>query len=210
MTFDLFAALAAGYLIGGIPTAEIVARRRGASIFAVGSGNMGAMNVARHLGIVSGVLVLLADVGKGAAATALGMWMADATGATTLTALALPLAAGSTAVIGHAWSPFVGFRGGKALATGFGVSLPLYPVGGLYGLVLLVALALILRRAHAAAILMLLLYPFVVLAALYRQGTPEAEAFTIFTGVVLLVIVSLVKHLRSRDAAPPTHRARDL
>lgn len=205
MTFDLFAALAAGYLIGGVPTAEIVARRRGASIFEVGSGNMGAMNAFRHIGWVPGILVVAVDIAKGAAATGLGLWMAGAVEAGPLAGVALALVAGFGAVLGHAWSPYVRFRGGKALATGFGVSLPLYPVGGAFGLMLLVALALIVRRATPATIVMLTLYPFVVLLTLFRQGVPAQVPFAVFTGVVSIVLISLIKHLRI--ARRDTHQA---
>lgn len=196
--FDLFAALAAGYLLGGIPTAELIARLRGTSIFTVGSGNMGAMNTARHLGAARGVLVLAIDLAKGAAATALGLWMAGVVGAGTLAGLTLALVAGLGAVAGHAWSPYVRFRGGKALATLLGVSLPLYPLAGLFGLMLMVALLLLLRRATPAAMLALGLYPFVVLFTLFRQGVPEGVAFAVFTGVVPMAVISLVKHVQAR------------
>lgn len=195
MTLDVVAALAIGYLLGGIPFAEIVARLRGTSIFVVGSGNMGAMNATRHLGVPAGIAVFVGDVGKGALATLAGLWMAGATGAPPLAGVALPLASGIGAVVGHAWSPYLKFRGGKALATMFGVSLPLYPLGGAYGLVLLVALVLLLRRTTVASIATLAVYPFLVLLTLLRQGLPGPVVFAVFTGVVPLAIVAIVKHL---------------
>src|SRR5690606_17201736 len=69
-------ALAAGYLLGALPTAYLVAKARGVNVFAVGSGSMGAMNTARNLGVGAGLLVLAVDVGKGALATYLGTLMA--------------------------------------------------------------------------------------------------------------------------------------
>ena len=192
---DLLAALAAGYLIGGLPTADLVARLRGTSIFAVGSGNMGAMNTARHLGWTLGAVVLVVDVGKGAAATALGLWMARSLAVDPTAGLALALLAGIGAVLGHAWSPYARFRGGKALATMFGASLPLYPLGGAYGLVLLLALVLVLRRVTLASVLTLGLYPFVVLAAALRLGATQDVGFALFTGVVPLAAVSALKHV---------------
>ena len=192
---DLLAALSAGYLIGGLPTADLVARFRGTTIFAVGSGNMGAMNTARHLGWMLGAVVLVVDLGKGAAATAVGLWMAVALPVDGEAGLALALLAGVGAVLGHAWSPYVRFRGGKALATTFGASLPLYPLGGAYGVALLLALTLILRRVTLASVIALGLYPFVVLAAALRLGATQDVAFALFTGVVPLSAVSVLKHV---------------
>lgn len=195
MTLGLVAALAAGYLLGGIPFAEIVARLRGISIFDIGSGNMGAMNTIRHLGVGAGIAVFVGDVAKGSAATLIGLWMASVTGLSPLAGLALPLAAGLGAVVGHAWSPYAGLRGGKALATMFGLSLPLYPIGGAYGLILLVALVLLLRRTTLATIITLGLYPLLVVLSLQRQNIPAEVVFAVFTGVVPLAAIAILKHV---------------
>lgn len=198
----VLAASVLGYLLGAIPSAALAARLRGRRIFDVGSGNMGAMNTARNLGAALGVAVLLADVGKGAAATALGLAMAGAAGIEGDARTIVALAAGLGAVVGHAWSVYVGWRGGKALATILGVSLPLYPWGGLAGLALIVALVLMTRRAHLAAIVTLVAHPFLVAAAALRTGEPLETAFLLFTGVVPLSLVSLVKHRRRARDAP--------
>lgn len=201
MIFELLAAFAAGYFVGGVPVAAIVARLAGHDIFRVGSGNMGAMNAARNLGWTLGVAVFLLDVLKGAAASLLGGWMGQAAGVDA--SLATPLAAGVGAVAGHAWSPYVRFRGGKALATAFGMALPVVPWAGVAGLTLMVALVLLLRRATLAAMLALALYPPLTGAVLLRAGRPEEQAFTAVTAAILVAVVSLIKHvqaLRRRDA----------
>lgn len=202
MGAELFAALAAGYLLGGAPTAEILARLRGSSIFAIGSGNMGAMNTARHLGPLLGFVVLVVDVGKGAAASALGAWVGPLVGAD---AVGPALAAGVGAVAGHAWSPYVRFRGGKALATMLGVSLPLYPAGGLAGLTLILVLLLLLRRTTAATIATLVLYPAVVLLAHERyplSAEVAAHDLAVVGSAIVVSGISIAKHvlaLRSRQ-----------
>lgn len=194
------AALAVGYLLGSVPTAALVARARGQDVFRLGSGNMGAMNTARNLSLGWGVIVLLLDVGKGALATYLGLLMASATAAALQLAPspAVPLAAGLGAVLGHAFSMFVRFRGGKALATTLGVSLPYYPAVGLAGLVLIVALYLITRRAGAAAVVTMLAYPALAFLALERLGWPRDETFAVVTGVLPIVAIVLLKHLLAR------------
>lgn len=200
--FDLIAALGVGYLIGGLPSAALLARLRGRNIFEIGSRNMGAMNTARNLGWLLGAAVLLLDLGKGALATLAGVAMVQLAGAGAYGPLAPPLAAGIGAVLGHAWSPYVGFRGGKALATTLGASLPLYPIGGLYGLILLVALVLIVRRVPLASILTMLLYPVVVFLTLRNGGWSRADDFLVTTGVALIALVVIVKHLTVLRRAP--------
>ena len=116
MLLDVLRALVLGYLIGAFPSAFLVGKLKGQNIFKVGSGNMGAMNAARNLGYGLGVLVLLVDLAKGALATYLGLQLFSPN--------ILPaFVAGVGAVIGHTWSIYIGFKGGKGLATGFGVSL---------------------------------------------------------------------------------------
>jgi glycerol-3-phosphate acyltransferase PlsY len=201
------AAMGLGYLLGAFPSAALAARLRGRRIFDVGSGNMGAMNTARNLGWGLGVAVFAADVGKGALATAAGMAMARAVALEPNATLATALAAGLGATVGHAWSVFVRFKGGKALATIFGASLPLYPLGGLAGLMLIVALMLMTRRATWASVATLVLYPFVVGLAALRGGAELETAFALFTGTVPLAAIAIAKHRRPAAArATPTGR----
>ncbi len=206
--FDALVALAAGYLIGSFPSAALLARLRGHDVFAVGSGNMGAMNAARNLGFGLGAAVLALDVGKGALATYLGMRMAAFQGLGDVSALVVALAAGFGAVLGHAFSLFVRFRGGKALATTFGVSLPLYPWVGLYGLVLIVALVLLTRRSELASVLTMIAYPVLALFTLERYGWPREHTFVVVTGVVPIVAVVLLRHLLARRRPAVTASAR--
>jgi glycerol-3-phosphate acyltransferase PlsY len=194
--FEGLAALAVGYLVGSVPTAAWIARAKGKDVFGLGSGNMGAMNTARNLGFGLGAAVLVVDVAKGALATFLGMLIAGASSAAggTDPSLLAPLAAGFGAVLGHAFSMFVGFSGGKGLATTFGVSLPLYPQVGLAALVLIVALILITRSAGVAAVITVLTYPFLALLTLNRFGWEQERAFEVVTGVLPIVLVVLLKH----------------
>nr|WP_198170503.1 MULTISPECIES: glycerol-3-phosphate 1-O-acyltransferase PlsY [Deinococcus] len=113
----------ASYLVGSVPAAAWVARTRGVDIRKVGSGNSGATNVQRSLGNGPALLVALFDILKGALAVWGAAWLG----------LGLPVmaACGMAAVIGHNFSPFLGFRGGKGVATTFGTMTALLPVAGL-------------------------------------------------------------------------------
>ena len=112
--------LVVGYLVGTIPTGWLVARARGVDIQQVGSGNIGATNVLRAMGVGPALFVVLMDPVKGAAATALplllGMdqWTVAATGLAT--------------VLGNNFNVFLGMRGGKGIATSLGVFLVVNPV----------------------------------------------------------------------------------
>jgi glycerol-3-phosphate acyltransferase PlsY len=115
------ACLLGAYLVGAIPVGVLVARAAGGvDIRRHGSGTIGATNVLRTLGPLPGALTLVGDVVKGYLAVRLA-GVADS-GVRDIVALGAMLA-----VVGNCWSPFLGFRGGKGVATGFGAFLALAP-----------------------------------------------------------------------------------
>lgn len=124
------------YLLGSIPSAYLVGKaRKVTDIREVGTRNMGAMNVFYSVGFWWGMLVLLADIGKGMAAVAIAHTLSHNE--------AVVLLAGLMAVMGHGFPVFLKFRGGKGGATSIGVLAYLMPWGipayaGLFGLLLLV------------------------------------------------------------------------
>ena len=119
----------AGYLLGSIPTGYLAARARGVDIRSVGSGNIGATNVMRVLGKPLGMMVLLADALKGGLATGLLPPLALRwTGSTAASSAEwLEILAGVSAILGHNYTCWLGFRGGKGVATTAGVLLVLMP-----------------------------------------------------------------------------------
>lgn len=130
MMSALLVSALAGYVLGALPFGYLVARAKGVDIFRAGSGNPGATNVRRVLGRGPGNLVFFLDAAKGAAAAGLPLlalrwgWLAAPSGEASLAAI-VGLAAG---LVGHSFSCFTGFRGGKGVATtvgGFAVLLPL-------------------------------------------------------------------------------------
>jgi glycerol-3-phosphate acyltransferase PlsY len=118
--------LCASFLSGSIPFGYILAKRRGVDITTVGSGNIGATNTARVLGKKLGAVVLLLDALKAFLPTWLVLRFAGA-----LPQLALPgLAEGAiglAAIVGHVFSPWMRFKGGKGVAPSLGVFLVLAP-----------------------------------------------------------------------------------
>jgi len=133
MLVPLLIAAVVGYLLGALPFGYLVARAKGVNIFEVGSKNPGATNVRRVLGHGPGNLVLFLDAIKGAAAAGLFPLVHlvgpqycpfDAGGLEVLQTVGLV-----AAILGHSFSCFTGFKGGKSVATGAGGFLVLFPVG---------------------------------------------------------------------------------
>jgi len=114
------AAVAFGYLVGSVPFAHLLARRRGIDLRKVGSGNVGAANVLRTSGAREAILVMCLDAAKGAAAVLVV--------AALTTGPATPMAAGLASVIGHIYPAWLGFRGGKGVATAAGMFAVLAPL----------------------------------------------------------------------------------
>jgi acyl phosphate:glycerol-3-phosphate acyltransferase len=131
MTFALV--LAASYLLGSIPFSYLVARLRGVDVRTVGSGNVGATNVMRNVGKTAGLAAFALDAAKGAAAAVIAQRVGLGVGLAALAAVA--------AIFGHMYPVWLGFRGGKGVATGAGAFLPLAPLAtagalAVFGLVL--------------------------------------------------------------------------
>lgn len=139
----------AGYLIGSVDFAVLVARRGGVDIYAEGSGNPGASNVARVLGKRAGALVMLLDLVKGVVAAALG----ELIGGSELTGFL----AGAAAVVGHCFPIFHRFRGGKGVATTIGLLLWTIPWLGVSLAVLWAAVLAIGRVASFGSLAVVVL-----------------------------------------------------
>jgi glycerol-3-phosphate acyltransferase PlsY len=149
--------LAAAYLLGSIPFGLILAKLfAGSDIRKSGSGNIGATNVARVVGPAAGVLTLVLDAAKGAAA----VWLAGRFSDQNSTALML---AGVFALLGHCFPVWLRFKGGKGVATALGVFLMLSPLAALSALLVFILVSLAWRyvslgSVSAAAAMPLLMY----------------------------------------------------
>ena len=130
----------AAYVIGSIPFGKIIAGSVARiDITQRGSGNIGATNVARELGMKWGIITLVLDVLKGLAPVLIFSLYASQAGAPYETALA---AIGLCALLGHMFPVFLKFRGGKGVATALGVYLAISPLSCLCGLVLFVLIVI--------------------------------------------------------------------
>lgn len=117
---QIFIAFLGAFLLGSIPTGYLVARARGVDIRRHGSGNIGATNVFRTLGKPLGIFVFAADALKGFAA----VWLAARFGGGSDWT---PIVAAVAVIAGHNYTPWLGGKGGKGIATSAGVLLALMP-----------------------------------------------------------------------------------
>lgn len=152
----------AAYLVGSIPTAVWVGKFfYGIDIRTQGSGNAGATNTIRVLGLKAGIPVLLSDVFKGYAAIAIAPYLVGTGMSETVLAYVLLLVAASV-VIGHTFPLFAGFRGGKGVATLLGVGFGLYLWPALIALGVFIVVLSIWRFVSLASLSAGLSFPFSV------------------------------------------------
>ena len=199
LTALIFTALV-GYLLGALPFGYLVARAKGVNIFEVGSKNPGATNVRRVLGPGPGNLVFALDAAKGALAAA---WAFGAISTKITIDLSAPLSllngtyvgadwvnmgmAGLVgAMLGHSFSCFTGFRGGKGVATAAGGCLVLMPLGALVAAAVWVATFYASRYVSLASILSAVALPITV----FLQGQPKP--LLVFSSLASLFVI--VRH----------------
>lgn len=211
MVSSVLLSLLAGYLLGSFPSALLVGRLKGRSIFEVGSGNMGAMNTARNLGVSLGALVLLLDLAKGAAAILLAGVISSALGASPPVAAWSLAAAGVAVAAGHAWSLFARFRGGKALAVTLGMLLPHYLLAGVIGVIIIIVLSLLLADKELAAIISVFLLAPLTAALGWWQGLAAQQWLPFCLALLLVALIVTYKYLtasaRTAPLPPPSATA---
>lgn len=208
MSFDTIVAVSAagaGYLIGSLPFGHLIAKANGVDIFAVGSRNPGATNVKRCVGRKAGNLVFVLDACKGFVAT---IWP--------LLLLAVPYGYGLVglvfAVLGHSYSLFTRFRGGKGVATMLGGVVALMPWAAIVGVGVWVATFYGTRYVSLASILLAISLPITNLVV----GAPVALVWASLALAVLVIvrhkenIVRLIRGEENRfDKKVPKRRGRE-
>lgn len=148
---QILALIGFAYLVGSIPSGYVLGKLSGVDVRQVGSGNVGATNVARAVGKRQGVLTLLADALKGMVPVAIGLWM-------NLPPEAIAVIA-SAAFLGHLYPIFLKFRGGKGVATGLGALLIIAPLATLLLVGVFVAVVFPTRLVSLSSIIAAALAP---------------------------------------------------
>jgi acyl phosphate:glycerol-3-phosphate acyltransferase len=202
----------AAYLIGSIPTALIISKNFfGIDIRDYGSGNMGATNTFRVLGKNYGTVVMLLDILKGAMAVGLYNFLPYYFGAENeLERTNFLIGLGLAAVVGHIFPIWANFKGGKGVATLFGMILAIQPVVALSCVAVFLLVLFLTRYVSLSSILASLFLPIAVLwiwnehEVLYRVFALIVALLVIFThqkniGRILRGVESRVPILKHRD-----------
>lgn len=190
------------FLIGSIPTGLIVAKLKGVDLRTVGSGNIGATNVLRILGPKAAIITLAGDIGKGLLPVAIIPFILKSfsldvlnyeisfSGQTYLinSTILFQAIVGIFAVLGHNFSVFLKFRGGKGVATSIGVMLAFSPHAGLLVVTAWLLTMRFSRISSLSALVAFALSPFFVYAI-----DPNSEK------VIFVIILAILLFIRHKD-----------
>lgn len=185
--------IAGVFLLGAFPTGYCMAKRlKGVDIRREGSGNIGATNVFRTVGKGAGVATLLIDALKG--------WLPVWLSLRYFPGVLVPVLTGLAAVSGHTWSPFLGFKGGKGVATSAGVFAALLPVPTLAALLVFVTVMIASGYVSAGSVAAAAALPC---AALLWHGPSARSALAL--GIGTLIILRHAPNIRRliRGEEPP-------
>jgi len=172
---EVFTVVALAYLVGSVPFAFLLSRRRGIDLRQVGSGNVGATNVLRTSGVRTAVVAMVLDVIKGVIAVVMAQRLTGGIGT--------PMAAGLASVIGHIYPVWLRFRGGKGVATAAGVFAVLTPMAlGIAGAAFVIAVW-ITRYLSVGSVIA------AVTLAIVAIVTDAPGVIEIGSGIAALVIV---------------------
>lgn len=182
MTLTLLAALLFSYLIGAIPFGLLFSRMVGKDVREEGSGNIGATNVNRILGKKLGILTLLCDVAKGFFPVYVAsLFLPESANIELFIGLC-----GLAAVLGHMFSVYIGFQGGKGVATALGVFLFFSPISIAVALVVFVAVVAISGFVSAGSLAASGIIPFVMLLL--------DESLSTFICALVIAALIWIKH----------------
>jgi glycerol-3-phosphate acyltransferase PlsY len=182
-----FLMVIASYLIGSVPTAIIYGRlTKKIDIRKHGSGNAGATNVFRVLGWKAGLIVLSIDMLKGLVATLLIYRLAI--GSIPLEPELFKIIAGLSAVFGHIWTVFAGFKGGKGVGTGAGMLFGLIPVAVAMAIVIFIITVSISKYVSLGSILASITIPVYLFIAKYFYYQDITLSILVF-GICIPVLI---------------------
>jgi glycerol-3-phosphate acyltransferase PlsY len=158
--------IAFAYLLGSVPFGVLIATAYGKDLRSIGSGNIGATNVARALGKRWAYVCFVLDCLKGLVPMLIAKLIIDEL---TVVSLSLWLAAGCAAVMGHVFPIYLKFKGGKGVATSLGMILGLYPyytIPGIAALVIWAVVVLIFRYISLASIIASIGFPISLMVSI--------------------------------------------
>ncbi len=183
------ALLLAGYLLGSIPSGWLAGRwLAGVDIRTLGSGSTGATNVLRQVGKGPALVVFLVDVLKGTTAVLLAKAVLQPLGGDPGTDWWV-VAAGLAALAGHSWPVWLGWKGGKAVATGLGMLLGLVPAVGLACFGIFLTSLSLSRIVSLSSVLAALSLPLLMLGAFASEGTGLRPPYLLLAVITSVLVI---------------------
>ena len=195
-------AVIGAYLLGSIPFGLLIAKAHGKDLRSIGSGNIGATNVSRALGRKWAYLCFVLDVLKGMvpmlATLPLKTPLSTNSQTERIILLWLWLAVGCAAILGHIFPIYVKFRGGKGVATSFGVALglwPYYTICASFAVAIWVVVVLIWRYVSLASIGASVTFPLVLLLAIIlRPGWDFVNLWPLLIAATAIPLMVIIRH----------------
>ena len=187
--------IAFAYLLGSVPFGVLIARAYGKDLRSIGSGNIGATNVARALGKRWAYVCFVLDCLKGLVPMLVAkLLIAELT----LPTLSLWLAVGCAAVMGHVFTVYLKFKGGKGVATSLGMMLGLYPyytIPGIVALVVWAVMVLIFRYISLASMVASIVFPIslIVSIAVFDEWS-FAQLWPLIVVALVMGLLVVVRH----------------
>ena len=198
MRADFLFLIVAAYLFGSVPFGLIIAKAHGKDLRAIGSGNIGATNVSRALGRKWAYFCFLLDVLKGLGPTLVAVLLVSSPPA--IIELLLVLAVGVAAILGHVFPVYLKFKGGKGVATSFGVALglwPYYSVCAFAAIAIWVVIVLIWRYISLASMVASVAFPVALVAAIML--VPAWQLSQLWPLLIAATAIPIMVILRHRE-----------
>lgn len=184
------------YLFGSIPFGLIIARFHGKNLRNIGSGNIGATNLSRALGKKWAYFCFCLDLSKGLVPMLIAANLTSSP--PNVVELFLILAVGCSAVLGHIFSIYIKFNGGKGVATSFGVALglwPYYTISSVVAFAIWVIVVLAWRYISLASIIAAVAFPItLILIIALTPGSHFVNLWPLLTAALLIPIMVIVRH----------------
>ena len=199
--YPIFAIVIVGaYLLGSIPFGVIIAKAHGKDLRKIGSGNIGATNVARAIGKKWAYICFVLDVLKGMIPMLAVMPLATSKSAqdNEVAVLLLWLAVGCAAILGHIFPVYLKFKGGKGVSTSFGIALGLWPYYSICALVAIavwIAVVLIWRYVSLASIVASISFPVALITMIFLQSDWEFSVlWPLLIPAVVIPVMVIIRH----------------
>lgn len=182
------------FLLGSIPWGYIIAKSKGVDLRKVGSGNIGATNVLRTVGKKEALFTLVLDLSKGAIPVIVSKFIYQEDG------LLFAGVVGVSSILGHCYSPWLKFKGGKGVSTALGVLLAYTPTLGIISILVWIVAYGITKISSVGALTSFTLMPFIAILLGYREEVLYIAA-TIAAIIILRHRANIKRLIRGEEKA---------